>query len=66
MKRAEPKRGERIRQNIRLDKNLWDRIDQARDERPGSISRNTWITEAVLEKLERDVANARAGRVANA
>lgn len=66
MTRAEPKRGERIRQNIRLDKNLWDRIDQARGERPGSISRNTWITEAVLEKLERDVANARAGRVANA
>ncbi|GAK34335.1 hypothetical protein JCM17846_33240 [Iodidimonas nitroreducens] len=66
MTKAEPKRDDRIRQSIRLAKELWDGIDQARSERPGSISRNTWITEAVLEKLERDVANARAGRAANA
>lgn len=28
-------------------------VDDARSKRPGKISRNTWITEAILEKLER-------------
>lgn len=66
MARVEPKRDDRIRQSIRLDKQLWDGIDRVRSERPGNISRNTWITEAVLEKLQRDVANAHLGRVADA
>ncbi len=66
MARVEPKRDDRIRQSIRLDKQLWDGIDRVRSERPGNISRNTWITEAVLEKLQRDVANAHPGRVADA
>lgn len=66
MARTEPKRDDRIRQSIRLDKQLWDGIDRVRSERPGNISRNTWITEAVLEKLQRDVANAYSGRVADA
>lgn len=66
MTRVEPKRDDRIRQSIRLDKQLWDAIDRVRSERPGNISRNTWITEAVLEKLQRDVANAHPGRVADA
>lgn len=55
-----------MRQSIRLEKHLWDGIDRVRSERPGNISRNTWITEAVLEKLQRDVANTHSGRVADA
>ena len=56
----------RVRQSIRLKKQLWDGIDRARSERPGSVSRNTWITEAVLEKLQRDVANASTGQARDA
>lgn len=40
--------------NLRLPKGLFDEIDYLRNERPGNISRNTWIAEAVREKLERD------------
>lgn len=39
---------------LRLDQGIGARIDRARIRRPGNISRNTWITEAILEKLERD------------
>jgi hypothetical protein len=39
---------------LRLDQGIGERIDRARMRRPGNISRNTWITEAILEKLERD------------
>jgi len=39
---------------LRLDPGIGARIDRARMARPGNISRNTWITEAILEKLERD------------
>ena len=39
---------------LRLDQGIGARIDRARMRRPGNISRNTWITEAILEKLERD------------
>jgi carboxyl-terminal processing protease len=39
---------------INLLKGIGERIDRARMRRPGNISRNTWITEAILEKLERD------------
>lgn len=62
MAKAQPKRDERIR----LEKHLWDGIDWVRSEHPGNISRNTWITEAVLEKLQRDVARGPLGRVADA
>jgi hypothetical protein len=44
----------RSKQNLRLDANLWLAIDEARNKRAGSISRNTWITEAILEKLAKD------------
>ncbi len=44
----------RPRNNLRLEAELWKAIDAARRQRPGSVSRNTWITEAVLEKLKRD------------
>jgi hypothetical protein len=36
----------------------WGAIDATRFRRAGSISRNSWITEAVLEKLERDQSSS--------
>ncbi|MDS0773422.1 hypothetical protein [Escherichia coli] len=43
-----------VRLSLRLPKWLCTEIDQLRSDRPGSISRNTWIAEAIKEKLERD------------
>jgi hypothetical protein len=40
--------------NLRLSADTFNAIDMARAGRPGNISRNTWITEAVEEKLARD------------
>jgi hypothetical protein len=45
---------ERTRQSLRLDPGVWTAIDTARMGRAGSISRNTWITEAIAEKLARE------------
>ena len=42
--------------NLRLSAETFEAIDAARGARPGIISRNTWITEAVEEKLARDLA----------
>jgi hypothetical protein len=42
--------------NLRLPAETFEAIDAARTSRPGNISRNTWITEAVEEKLARDRA----------
>jgi hypothetical protein len=62
-----PKRlDDRTRQSLRLDPELWAAIDAARRNRPGNISRNTWITEAILEKVargdaERDMPVPRKG-----
>jgi hypothetical protein len=42
--------------NLRLSAETFEAVDAARGVRPGSISRNTWITEAVEEKLARDRA----------
>jgi hypothetical protein len=42
--------------NLRLPAETFEAIDAARTDRPGNISRNTWITEAVEEKLARDRA----------
>lgn len=39
--------------NLRLPGETFDAIDAARSERPGMVSRNTWITEAIEEKLAR-------------
>jgi hypothetical protein len=33
---------------------MFDAIDEARSARPGSVSRNTWIAEAIEEKLARE------------
>jgi len=43
-----------VRLSLRLPKLLCTEIDRLRSSRAGSISRNTWIAEAIKEKLERD------------
>ncbi|KVU88407.1 hypothetical protein WK74_09155 [Burkholderia ubonensis] len=43
----------RHRQSLRLNDATWAAIDSARSSRPGNVSRNTWITEAITEKLQR-------------
>ncbi|MGO9004712.1 MAG: hypothetical protein ACLQB4_02965 [Beijerinckiaceae bacterium] len=45
------------RQNLRLNPDVRTAIDEARLHRPGSVSRNTWITEAIVEKLAREQDN---------
>jgi hypothetical protein len=45
---------DRGRQSLCLDPEVWTAIDTARLRRAGSISRNTWITEAIAEKLARE------------
>jgi hypothetical protein len=42
------------RTNLRLSAKIFDEIDAACAGRPGNVSRNTWIAEAVEEKLARD------------
>lgn len=37
--------------NLRLAPEMFEALDAARQSRPGNISRNTWITEAIEEKL---------------
>jgi len=52
------------RQSLRLDAQVWTAIDTARLRRTGSISRNTWITEAIAEKLTREQNNDASRRMA--
>lgn len=40
--------------NLRLSGETFVAIDAARAARPGRVSRNTWIAEAIEEKLTRD------------
>ena len=56
------KTDDRSRQNLRLDPCLWAGIDEARMRRSGSISRNTWIAEAIEEKLAREAATIDSAR----
>lgn len=42
--------------NLRLSAEAFAKIDAARSARPGHVSRNTWLTEAVQEKLARETA----------
>lgn len=44
----------RTRQSLRLDPATWTAIDDARRRRSGKIARNTWIAEAITEKLQRE------------
>lgn len=43
--------------NLRLPPEMFEKIDALRSQRVGHVSRNTWITEAIQEKLVRDAAN---------
>lgn len=43
--------------NLRLAGDTFAQIDQACVARPGNVSRNTWIAEAIEEKLARDRAS---------
>lgn len=40
--------------NLRLSAATFAAIDSCRAARPGAVSRNTWISEAIQEKLARD------------
>jgi hypothetical protein len=44
--------------NLRLSAETFDAIDVSRASRPGAVSRNTWISEAIAEKLEREAGHA--------
>jgi metal-responsive CopG/Arc/MetJ family transcriptional regulator len=48
--------------NLRLSGETFDNVDEARCARPGKVSRNTWISEAIEEKLARDRASSGQGR----
>ena len=42
--------------NLRLSPDTFEAIDTSRNARPGRLFRNTWIAEAIEEKLLRDAA----------
>jgi len=42
------------RSNLRLPKHIVRSIDIARGRRPGFMSRNSWIAEAVIDKLKQE------------
>ena len=56
MNSASQTRKDRDRINLRLSTETFALIDKARSARAGVISRNTWITEAIGEKLARELA----------
>ncbi len=45
--------------NLRLSPLMFAAIEEARSARPGNVSRNTWIAEAIEEKLAREVEVSR-------
>jgi hypothetical protein len=47
--------------NLRLSASAFEAIDARRAARPGNVSRNTWIAEAIDEKLVREDAATRGG-----
>jgi hypothetical protein len=55
--------------NLRVSAQTFRATDNARSRRAGDVSRNTWIAEAIEEKLAREIAQPSAhevGRAANA
>jgi metal-responsive CopG/Arc/MetJ family transcriptional regulator len=52
---------ERIAVTIRVPAELLARVDQACDARQVPMSRNNWILEAVVEKLERKEGRGGSG-----
>lgn len=57
MTNAIKKKHEALRQNLRIDPSILGALDLARSKRGGFISRNTWILEAIIEKLTREQEN---------
>jgi metal-responsive CopG/Arc/MetJ family transcriptional regulator len=53
----------RSRQSLRLDADVWSAIDEARVKRPGCVSRNSWISEAIAEKLKREKVTKKVAAV---
>ena len=51
------------RLNIRLAPKILKAVDAACEQRAGTVSRNTWIAEAVAEKLARESAKSGANDV---
>ena len=41
--------------NLRVPESLVEQVDMLRKRRTGNISRNTWILEAIEEKVEREI-----------
>jgi metal-responsive CopG/Arc/MetJ family transcriptional regulator len=54
MNNTTPNDKDRERINLRLEQGTFARIDRVRESRAGVISRNTWISEAIEEKLARE------------
>ena len=54
MTKAAAKSELKTRVNVRFDEQVWARIDRARNKRAGFVSRNSWILEAVMEKLAKE------------
>ncbi len=50
----EPHDEDEVRFTLRGSHYLFSLIDRARGRRPGKISRNTWVLEAITEKLKKE------------
>lgn len=44
-----------MRLTIRISKDMLDKLDRDRKNKPGKFNRNLWITEAIQEKLNKDM-----------
>jgi len=49
-----PRDEDEVRFTLRGSHYLFSLIDRARSQRPGKISRNTWILEAITERLKKE------------
>lgn len=47
----------RVAVTLRLPRKLIARFDQIRESQPIAVPRNTWIAEAVVKRVEGDVAS---------
>lgn len=47
--------------NLRLTADMLRMIDVARSKRPGNVSRNTWIVEAIEERFAREANQLATG-----
>jgi len=52
--------------NLRLSATTLRAIDAARGRRAGNVSRNTWIAEAIEEKLSREIESSHSNNIGQA